>query len=780
MQYLVLLSVVCACFYLRAAVILARMTDSTPNPAKSGIEQLPLHDFTEKAYLDYAMYVILDRALPNIADGLKPVQRRIIYAMSELGLRWLAKHKKSARTVGDVLGKYHPHGDVACYEAMVLMAQDFSYRYPLVDGQGNWGSMDDPKSFAAMRYTEAKLSAYAQVLLDEIGKGTVDWVPNFDGTMREPAVLPARLPNLLLNGTSGIAVGMATDVPPHNCIEVVNACVHLLDNPKATLDDILTFVPGPDFPTGAEIVTPAKELAEMYRTGRGSVRVRAVYEQDGDEVIITALPYQTSGAKVLQQIADQMRAKKLPMVADLRDESDQDNPVRLVIVPRSSRIDVDAVMNHLFATTDLEKNVRVNLNIIGLDRKPQVKDLRTILTEWLSFRKQTVTRRLQHRLDRVLARLHILDGLLIAFLNIDEVIAIIRQEDKPKEELIKRFKLTEEQAEAILDLKLRHLAKLEEMQIRTEQEELAKEREQLELTLGSAQRMKTLIRKELKAAAEEYGDERRSNLVEREESQAMAEREQVPVEPVSVILSQKGWIRCAKGKEIDPSTLGYKSGDSFKSMITGRSNQDVIVFDSQGRTYALAAYSLPSARTHGEPLTMRLNPEPGQSFQAMVMGAPESLWVVASDAGYGFVTKLGDLSTRNKRGKASLTLPAGSKVLPPIELANLEHCRLAVVSNEGRLLIFPASQLPQLARGKGNKMLGIPAGRVAERLEYVRDIVVLTGADSQLTLHAGRRHVTIKAENLAHYEGARGRRGLKLPRGFQRVERMEAVNTDAD
>lgn len=737
------------------------------------IERIPLHVFTEKAYLDYSMYVILDRALPHIGDGLKPVQRRIIYAMSELGLKASAKYKKSARTVGDVLGKFHPHGDSACYEAMVLMAQDFSYRYPLVDGQGNWGSIDDPKSFAAMRYTESRLSKYAEVLLSELGKGTVEWVPNFDGTLVEPSLLPARLPNVLLNGTTGIAVGMATDIPPHNLREVANACIHLLDNPKASIEDLCTHVLGPDYPTSAEIISPRSDILEMYKKGIGSIRMRAVYTTEDGEIVINALPHQTSSAKIMEQIAAQMQAKKLPMVSDLRDESDHENPVRLVISPRSNRVDVDTIMNHLFATTELERTYRVNMNVIGLDGRPQVKNLQTFLTEWLTFRRETVRRRLQHRLDIVLARLHILDGLLIAFLNIDEVIAIIRKEDEPKPVLMKRFKLTAEQAEAILELKLRHLAKLEEMNIRTEQDELSKEKDEIEKNLGSERRMTSLLRKEIKEDADKYGDERRSAIVERSEAQAIPEESMVSAEPITVILSTKGWVRAAKGHEIDGTQLSYKSGDEFKMAVKAKSNDLIVFIDSTGRSYSVLAHTLPSARGQGEPLTGRLNPPPGAEFVSMLCGTPDQHYLLASDAGYGFITTLDQLYSKNRAGKACLSLPNAAKTLAPQRVLRVEDQYIAALSNDGRLLIFPLADLPILAKGKGNKIMNIPSARAKSREEYLVDIAILNENDF-LILHTGKRHLTLKASDLAYYHGERGRRGNMLPRGYRHVDRIEA------
>jgi topoisomerase-4 subunit A len=737
-----------------------------------GIEQVSLKQYTEKAYLDYSMYVILDRALPHVGDGLKPVQRRIVYAMSELGLKASAKFKKSARTVGDVIGKFHPHGDSAAYEAMVLMAQDFSYRYPLVDGQGNWGSPDDPKSFAAMRYTESRLTAYAEVLLGELGQGTVDWIPNFDGTLEEPSVLPAQVPNVLLNGTTGIAVGMATDVPPHNLREVVSAAVRLLEAPKSTVTELCEHVQAPDFPTQAEIITPREEILAMYETGRGALRMRAVWEQEGGDLVITALPYQVSGSKVLEQIAQQMQAKKLPMVADLRDESDHENPTRLVIVPRSNRVDQEAVMSHLFATTDLERSYRVNLNMIGIDGRPGVKGLDRILKEWLKFRTDTVRRRLEYRLERVLKRLHILEGYLVAFLNIDEVIHIIRTEDKPKPALMERFGITDVQAEAILELKLRNLAKLEEVKIRGEQDDLEQERDQLQKILGSAARLKTLIKKELLAVAEQYGDDRRSPLVSREEARAFSDLELMTADPISVVLSEKGWIRAAKGHDIDPASLSYKSGDSYKMAVRGRSNQPTVILDSTGRAYTVPSHNLPSARGQGEPVTGRINPPSGATFEGMMMGAEDSLYLLASDAGYGFVAKLGDLQTKNRSGKAALTLPKGGRVLQPAPIGEVEGAWVAAVSNEGRLLVFPLADLPQLARGKGNKIIGIPGARVQSREEFVIAVQVLGESDS-LVVYAGKRHISLKFSELEHYRGERGRRGNKLPRGFQKVDSMQ-------
>ena len=739
-----------------------------------GVERQSLRAYTENAYLNYSMYVILDRALPHIGDGLKPVQRRIIYAMSELGLKNTAKFKKSARTVGDVLGKFHPHGDSACYEAMVLMAQPFSYRYPLVDGQGNWGSPDDPKSFAAMRYTESRLTKYADSLLGELGQGTVDWVPNFDGTLEEPSILPARLPNLLLNGTTGIAVGMATDIPPHNLREVANACIHLLENPKAGVAELCEHIQGPDFPTEAELITPRSDLIKMYESGRGSLRMRAVYQQDSGDIVVTALPHQASGAKVLEQIAAQMQAKKLPMVADLRDESDHENPTRLVIVPKSNRVNIESLMNHLFATTDLEKTYRVNMNMIGVDGRPQVKALDKMLGEWLTWRSETVRRRLQHRLDKVLSRLHILEGLMIAFLNIDEIIEIIRTEDKPKAILMERFGLSDIQAEAILDLKLRHLAKLEEVKIRAEQDDLEQERNSLELTLGSEKRLKTLIKKEIKSDAESFDDGRRSPIVVRSEAQSLSQTDLMVSESVTVVLSNKGWVRFAKGHDVDPLTLNYKSGDGYRLSAKGRSNQTSVFLDSTGRAYSILTHTLPSARGQGEPLTGRVSPPSGATFEGLCVSDSSDCYLLASDAGYGFIAQFSDMVSKNKAGKNLLTLPKNAHVLTPIPVSG-NNPMLAAITNEGRMLVFPLQDLPKLGRGKGNKIINIASARAADRSELMTQLAIINDNDA-LTLFAGKRHVTLKATDLEHYRGERGRRGNKLPRGFQKVDKVEVVS----
>jgi topoisomerase-4 subunit A len=737
------------------------------------VERLPMAAFTEKAYLDYSMYVVLDRALPNIADGLKPVQRRIIYAMSELGLNATSKHKKSARTVGDVLGKFHPHGDTACYEAMVLMAQPFSYRYPLVDGQGNWGSADDPKSFAAMRYTESRLTQFSQVLLAELAQGTVDWLPNFDGTLDEPRVMPARLPHVLLNGTMGIAVGMATDIPPHNVKEIASACVHLLEKPDASVADLCKHVKGPDYPTEAEIISPKAEIRAIYQTGNGSIRARARWESEDDNIIITALPYQVSGSKIQVQIADQMIQKKLPMVEDFRDESDHENPTRLVIVPRSNRVDRVELMAHLFATTDLERSYRVNLNMIGLAGRPRVYNLKDLLTEWLQFRTETVRRRLQYRLDKVLARLHILDGMLIAYLNLDEVIRIIRTEDEPKPKLMKRFKLTEIQTDYILDTRLRHLAKLEEMKIKGEQKELAKERDELEKVLGSRTRLKNKVRDELIADAETFGDARRSPIVEREAAKAIDVTQLLPTEPITVILSEKGWVRSAKGHEMDPTALAYKAGDGYQQAARGKSNQLAVFLDSTGRAYSMPAHKLPSARGLGDPLTASFNPPPGASFVGVMMGQPEDLYLLSSDAGYGFIARLEDLIANKKAGKGVMKVPKGARALPPQRVHNLDEDWLAAVTTKGHLLVFMLAELPQMPKGKGDKIINVPSAKVASREEYVAGIAVFQEGQGVI-LRTGKGELKLKAgAEIDHYVGERTLRGLKLPRGHQEVKRID-------
>ena len=738
-----------------------------------GVEQQSLKEYTEKAYLDYSMYVILDRALPAVGDGLKPVQRRIVYSMSELGLSAASKPKKSARTVGDVIGKFHPHGDSACYEAMVLMAQGFSYRYPIIDGQGNWGSTDDPKSFAAMRYTESRLAPYAKSLLAELGQGTVDWVPNFDGTLSEPGLLPARLPNLLLNGTTGIAVGMSTDVPPHNLNEVVSALVHLIDNPKATVAAIMKHIKGPDFPTGGELVSPRAEIKNIYATGSGTLRLRASYKVDNGDIVITELPYQVSGKKIQEQIAAQITSKKLPQANNIRDESDLEEPTRLVIEKKRG-VDVDQLMSHLFSTTSLERTLRVNMNVIGLNGRPRLFNLVDLLKEWIGFRKETVKRRLAHRLQIVKDRLHILDGLLVAYLNIDEVIKIIRTEDEPKPVLMKRFKLSDLQAEAILNLRLRNLAKLEEMKIKGEQAELNEERDMLEKTLKSASRLKTLIKKELLADAEAYGDDRRTLIIEREAAQALDETQLVASEPVTVILSQRGYARAAKGHEVDASSLSYKSGDGFLASAQGRSNQLAMFIDSSGRVYSVMAHTLPSARGQGEPLSSRFKPPDGSVFCGTMIGDPDQKYLLASDAGYGFIATLEDLVSRNKAGKAVLRVPAGGRAVVPALVPKDTECLIAAVSSIGRLLMFEMDELPELAKGKGNKLINIP-GKKYQAGEEKMVAATVVPEDGDLLVYSGKRMMTIKWDDSDPYYGERALRGGLLPRGWRTVDRIEGI-----
>ena len=749
----------------------AKRKTRTAGPVPRALEQVFLSEFTERSYLNYSMYVILDRALPNLADGLKPVQRRIIYAMSELSLSASNKHKKSARTVGDVLGKFHPHGDTACYEAMVLMAQPFSFRYPLIDGQGNWGSQDDPKSFAAMRYTEARLSRFADIFLSELGQGTVDWGPNFDGTLSEPRILPARLPAILLNGGSGIAVGMATDIQPHNVREVVSACVRLLENSRTSVDQLLDHIQGPDFPTEAEIITPAEEIREIYRSGSGSVRQRSVWEEEDGNIVVTALPYQVSGERVIEQIATQMNAKKLPLVDDVRDESDHENPTRLVIQPRSNRVDQQALMAHLFATTSLEQSHRVNMNAIGLDGRPRVYDLKQLLRQWLDFRLETVRRRLQFRLDRVVKRLHILEGLLIAFLNIDAVIKIIRKEDQPGPVLMKRFRLSKEQAEAILDLKLRHLARLEEMKIKGEEEELAREKRELQKILKSKDRLKRVVRDELLSDAEEFGDDRRSPLIERDAARALDQTDLIPSEPITVVLSQKGWIRAAKGTEVNPRELNYRGDDGYLHAGVGRTNQSLLTIDSGGRTYGLPAHALPSARGLGEPVGKQLKPPAGATFRGVMIGSSDDLYLLSTDAGYGFVAPLEEMVTRNKSGKAVLRA-RDVGVLPPQRVLEHEDDWIAALTTAGRLLIFPLAEMPVLAKGKGVKIINVPAARYRSGEEKVVGTVVFQEGQ-RLRIHSGRQHMKLKPTDFEHYVGSRAQRGRALPRGYRQPSAVE-------
>ncbi|HHQ69729.1 MAG TPA: DNA topoisomerase IV subunit A [Halothiobacillaceae bacterium] len=726
--------------------------------------------FTEKAYLNYAMYVILDRALPHVADGLKPVQRRIVYAMSELGLSAAAKHKKSARTVGDVLGKYHPHGDSACYEAMVLMAQPFSYRYPLIDGQGNFGSADDPKSFAAMRYTESRLTHYAQNLLKEADQGTVDWVDNFDGSLKEPERLPARLPNILLNGGSGIAVGLSTDIPPHNLREVVDACVALLDDPDIELSELCRIIPGPDFPTEAEIITPRADLHQLYATGTGTVRQRARYKLQDGQIIVDALPFQASGSKVLEQIAAQMQAKKLPLLSDLRDESDHEHPIRLVLVPRSRQVDTDALMAHLFATTDLEKSYRVHMNVINLDGRPEVQNLKRMLQQWLDYRRETITRRLRWRLDKIERRLEVLAGFLLAFLNIDEVIAIIRDADDPKADLIAQFGLSERQAEAILEIRLRQLARLEKIAVEREQAELSAERDEITQLLADETAFKAQMRAELREDAEKYGDARRSPLVERGQAQVLDQSRLVPSESVTVVLSQNGWIRAAKGHEVDPQGLSYKAQDGYQSHVRCKSTDALIVFDQNGRAYTLRAHDLPSARGQGEPVTKWVNAPSGSRFIALVAGSEQQRVLLASNAGFGFITQIGALTARQKSGKAVVSLANDAALLNPLPLDS-KHSRIAVIDSAGHLLVIDLAELPLLNKGRGNKLMGIRGH------EHIAHLVPLCDNDT-LQIGAGKRSMTIKHSDLTDFVGKRGARGRLLPRGLRRVDSAQVLTTD--
>lgn len=742
------------------------------------VEKLPLYAFTESAYLNYSMYVIMDRALPFIGDGLKPVQRRIIYAMSELGLHNTAKYKKSARTVGDVLGKYHPHGDSACYEAMVLMAQPFSYRYPLVDGQGNWGVPDDPKSFAAMRYTESRLSKYADVLLSELEHGTVDWIPNFDSSLNEPKMLPARLPNILLNGTTGIAVGMTTDIPPHNVREVAKALVALLEKPELSLDDIMSFIPGPDFPTAAEIISSKDEIRKIYKHGRGSVRMRTVWEKEDGNAVITALPYQVSGAKVLEQIANQMRAKKLPMVKDLRDESNHENPTRLVIVPRSNCINLEEVISHLFATTDLEKSYRINLNMIGIDNRPAVKGLLEILHEWSISRRQIVRNRLKHRLKKIFKRLHILDGLLIAYLNIDIVIEIIREKNKPKFHFMSLFNISDTQAEAILELKLRHLGTLEKIKINNEQDILTKERYELESILGSEHKLNILIKKEIQADAKIYGDDRRSPLQECEEAKALSGHEILPSEPITVVMSEMGWVRSAKGHDVEPLSLKYKTGDNFKGVIRGKTNQSIVFLDTVGRSYSINALELPSVRSQGELLTSKLSLPLGATIEHVLMAKNEQKYLMASDAGYGFICTFNDLVTKNKTGKALINLPDNAKILTPIDVNDEKNDLLLAITKTGRMLIFPICNLPHLAKGKGNKIINITRDEAEKGKDLLVWLLVVSTKEA-IIFYFRNRKLKFKPKALQKYRSERGQKGILLPRGLHNIERIEVESIDA-
>lgn len=750
------------------------MKETLPS-AIEDFEKIPFQDFAEKAYLNYSMYVILDRALPHIGDGLKPVQRRIIYSMSQLGLLSTSKFKKSARTVGDVLGKFHPHGDTACYEAMVLLAQPFSLRYPLVEGQGNWGDPNDPKSFAAMRYTESRLSKYAQLFLQELDQGTVDWTPNFDGSLDEPTILPARLPNLLLNGSTGIAVGMATNILPHNLREVAKALVFLIDNENAPIEKLFKFIKGPDFPTSAEIISEPNEIRQMYQTGKGRVKMRAVYKIENNEIVFTALPHHGSTEKIYEQIANQMAAKKLPMVSDIRDESDHEDPTRLVVIPRSNRVDLDALTDHLFATTDLEKSYSFNMNVIGTNGKPQVKNLLELLTEWLEFRAGTVRRKLKFRLKKILDRLHILDGLLIAFLNIDEVIKIIRQADNPKKELIKKFKLSEIQAKAILEIRLRQLAKLEEIKLKSEQAELEDKRKQLEKILGNETEFKNYIKDEIKSDARKYGDKRRSPIKVRKEAEKFSITDVLDVEPVTVILSKNGWIKAAKGHEINPEQVKFKSGDALRGHLRTRSDNPLVFLDNTGRSYMLYSHKLPSARGNGEPLTGHLSLMPNAFIQYMISGTPKDHFLLGSDSGYGFVIGFSDFLTQYKNGKAVVSLKPDTNLFSPEQIIDLKTDCVVAITSRGRLLIFSLDQLPNLKKGMGNKIISIPPkalkGPSPEHLKFLKILPL----NNNLVIHSGKHFLRLSPGNQADYTGKRGHRGKKLPRGYQNVSQVEVI-----
>lgn len=741
-------------------------------------EQLPIQHFSENAYLNYAMYVIMDRALPFIGDGLKPVQRRIIYSMSELGITHKAKYNKSARSVGHVMGHYHPHGDSSIYNAMVRMAQPFSLRYPLVDGQGNWGSPDDNDKAAAMRYTEARLAPIAELLLGELGQGTVKYQANFDGTLQEPEYLPARLPHILLNGTSGIAVAMATEIPSHNLNEVAAATTLLLDKPNASLDEILTLLPAPDLPTGAEIISPQAELRKIYATGKGSYKMRATWQtektKEGTVIVIEELPYQVSASTIMEQIAKQIQDKKLPLVDDIRDESDHKKQTRLVIIPRSNRVDLNALMDHLFATTHLEKSYSVNLNMLGLDGKPAVKNLLQILNEWLDFRRNTVKNRLNYRLEKILNRLHIIQGLLIAYLSIDEVIEIVRNEDKPKEVLMARFALSNEQADAILNLRLRQLAKLEEVELNAEKDALEKERAELENLINSDKLLNKLIKKEIQADAKQYGDVRRSPLIEREKAKALDQTEITPVEEVTVIVSEKGWIRCAKGHDIDPTTLSFRAGDSLLAYARGKSNQPVVLIDDTGRAYTLDVASLPSARGQGEALNSKLSLPLGANIVQLLMANEDQQVLLASDAGYGFICQFSDLVSRNKAGKTAITLPENAKVLPP-QLIENQEVLLVAMSSVGRMLVFPVKELPQLSKGKGNKIINISATAAKARTELLSRLLLIRPEQS-LEFLSGKRKIKLSPADIDKYRGERARKGSQMVRGLNSDTQINIID----
>ncbi len=732
------------------------------------VESISLKKYAEESYLNYAMYVILDRALPNIGDGLKPVQRRILYAMSELGLDAGSKYKKSARTVGDVIGKFHPHGDSAAYEAMVLMAQNFSFKYPFVDGQGNWGSQDDPKSFAAMRYTESKLTKFANLLIDELKSGTVDWQPNFDGSLLEPVIFPAKLPSILLNGTSGIAVGMATDIPSHNINEIIDATVFLLDNPRSELGDLLEIIKGPDFSNNASIIASEEELLEIYSTGRGGFKIQAQWAQEKNDIIINALPYQASGSKILEQIADQMLKKKIPMVVDLADEGDHEEPVRLVITLKSNRVNAEDVMNHLFASTDLQKNYRANMNLISLAGGPRVFDLLSLLKEWITFRKNTVIRRLEHRLDQVNDRLHILEGLLAVYLNIDEVIKIIRESDEPKKEIIREFKLTDIQANAILEIKLRQLAKLEQIKLEDERSKLSDEQKEIETILSSKARLKTLIKKELLEIKENFGEERKSPIKSASNAKVFSEEETLVTEPITVVLSEAGWIRSGKGHEIDPSSLSYRGEDKLQDYARGKSNQTAVFIDSSGKVFSIPSHSLPSARGMGEPISGRVNAESGVNFISALIGEPDDKFIFTNTAGYGYISEFSNTISNKKTGKAFMKIPEGASLIKSQKLRE-DHQYIAAVSSIGKLLIFRLDELPILPKGKGNKIINIPTAKFKSKEERMLDIQLLA-EDSNLVVHYGTKTRSLPFKDWQHYISSRAKRGNILAGHLKRVE----------
>ena len=747
------------------------------------ITSISLKQYAEESYLNYAMYVILDRALPNIGDGLKPVQRRILYAMSELGLDAGSKYKKSARTVGDVIGKFHPHGDGAAYEAMVLMAQNFSFKYPFVDGQGNWGSQDDPKSFAAMRYTESKLTKFADLLISELKSGTVDWQPNFDGSLLEPIIFPAKLPSILLNGTSGIAVGMATDIPSHNINEVIDSTIYILENPKAELEDILKIIKGPDFSNNSPIIASKEDLKEIYSTGKGGFKIQAQWAQEKNQIVINALPYQASGSKIIEQIADQMMKKKIPMVVDLVDEGDHKEPIRLVITLKSNRVNAEDVMNHLFASTDLQKSYRTNMNLISLKGGPRVFPLVNLLKEWLVFRKDTVTRKLEHRLDQVNDRLHILEGLLIVYLDLDKVIKIIRESDEPKKDIIKAFALSEIQANSILEIKLRQLAKLEQARLEKERDTLVAEQDEIEKILNSKTMLKTLIKKELTEIKENFGDERKSPIIENSDAKVFSEEETLVTEPITIVLSGAGWIRSAKGHEIDPVSLSYRGDDILQDFSRGKSNQMCVFLDSNGKAYSLPSHSLPSARGMGDPITGRVSADSGVKFVSSLIGNDDDKYMIMNTAGYGYISEFKNMVSNKKSGRAFMKIPNNADLLKAIRVRD-DHVYIAAISNIGRLLIFKIDELPMLAKGKGNKIINIPTAKFVAKEEFMAHAQLISLSSSLRIDRVGKGSLTLKLKDLENYISSRAKRGNMLPQGYRKVigmaEEVESTSTEAE